>query len=38
MFGLIGFFVVTLVVWLAMQWQVSLVEAEGGHQHNEDAH
>jgi hypothetical protein len=38
MAGLIGFGVVTLVVWLALNWQVSLTEAEGGHHHHVDAH
>jgi hypothetical protein len=35
MAGLIGFFAVTLVVWLALQWQVSLTETEGGDHHHE---
>jgi hypothetical protein len=38
MTGLIGFFLVTLVLWLALQWQVSLTEAEGGHHHHDEAH
>lgn len=35
MVGLIGFGAVTLVLWLSLQWQVSLTEAEGGHHHHE---
>jgi hypothetical protein len=31
MLGLFVYFILTLVVWVALVWQVSLSEAEGGH-------
>jgi hypothetical protein len=34
MLGFLGYLVLTLILWLALQWQVSLSEAESGHHHD----